>query len=76
MVDINVLYSKYKPNGFQDTLNLINESKSTVNLFIDYFINKENPDVNNASEKTVKVDEEFERFSKAINNVRNMKNFK
>ena len=76
MVDINVLYSKYKPNEFQDTLNLINESKSTVNLFIDYFINKENPDVNNASEKTVKVDEEFERFSKAINNVRNMKNFK
>ena len=59
MVDINVLYSKDKPDGFQDTLNLINESKSTVNLFIDYFINKENPDVNNASEKTVKVDEEF-----------------
>ena len=57
-------------------MNLINESKSAVNLFIDYFINKENPDVNNASEKTVKVDEEFERFSKAINNVRNMKNFK
>ena len=76
MVDINVLYSKDKPDGFQDTLNLINESKSTVNLFIDYFINKENPDVNNASEKTVKADEEFERFSKAINNVRNMKNFK
>ena len=57
-------------------MNLINESKSAVNLFIDYFINKENPDVNNASEKTVKVDEEFGRLSKAINNVRNMKNFK
>ena len=38
MVDINVLYDEDHPEGYPDTLKCIEESKSSVNVFIDYFL--------------------------------------
>lgn len=38
MIDINVLYDEDHPEGYPDTLKCIEESKSSVNVFIDYFL--------------------------------------
>ena len=66
MIDINVLYDEAHPNGYENTLKCLEESHSSVNVFIDYFFQIIDPD----GEKNVDVQKEYLKFVIAIKNLR------
>lgn len=73
MIDINVLYDEDHPEGYPDTLKCIEESKSSVNVFIDYFLQI---DKKSEGKKLIDVEKEFDKFDNAIKNIRKIEKFK